>query len=271
MLNETNLILLFLSLQLALLWLTSAQAFSKDITEKLTQPIIWLSRIGFFTLLAAIIFRGITLNRFPLSNLYESLLFLALALSAVEIFLDLNRKAKAISIAVQLSVFAILALAFSLPEVQRAATPLLPALKSYWRWIHVPPLMLSYAFFLIAALLGGNILVQHYVFKREADKQGAILIDKCINFGFPLLSFGIITGAFWANLSWGNLWQWDPKENLALISWLLYAALIHLRVNGKLSNIFLSWMTLLGSLAIFITYIGINYLNFGGLHTYANT
>jgi ABC-type transport system involved in cytochrome c biogenesis permease subunit len=93
-------------------------------------------------------------------------------------------------------------------------------------------------------------------------------MNRSIDVGFPLLTFGIVTGAIWANESWGNLWQWDPKENLAFVTWLCYAIYLHLRANDKASTNGLAWISIVGMCATLLTYIGVNVLNFGGLHTY---
>jgi ABC-type transport system involved in cytochrome c biogenesis permease subunit len=154
-----------------------------------------------------------------------------------------------------------LAYALLLPESQKAAVPLLPALRSYWRWIHVPPLLVSYAFFGLA----GFASIAYLVRKRDHYQEA---IYRCVAMGFPLLTFGIVTGAIWANESWGNLWQWDPKENLALVTWFFYAAYLHLKLSDRASGKALAWLILVGAVATYMTYIGINQFDLGGLHTY---
>jgi len=105
----------------------------------------------------------------------------------------------------------------------------------------------------------------------EAVKRAAMYDDvgyRCVAVGFPLLTFGIITGGLWANHAWGSYWSWDPKESMALVTWLSYAAYIHLRIQRELSAEKLSVVAVLGLLLTLLTYLGFNSLGFGGLHSY---
>jgi TatA/E family protein of Tat protein translocase len=117
--------------------------------------------------------------------------------------------------------------------------PLLPALKSNWLIAHVITCFIGYAAFAVST--GLSIL---YLFKRSrsADSSAtgvlALIPDsrqldeinyQMILFGFLWLSLGIITGSVWANSAWGNYWSWDPKETWSLITWLIYAAVLHAR------------------------------------------
>jgi cytochrome c-type biogenesis protein CcsB len=89
-----------------------------------------------------------------------------------------------------------------------------------------------------------------------------------ILFGFLWLSLGIITGSVWANSAWGSYWSWDPKETWSLITWLIYAAMLHARsVKGWRGNR-VAWLSLLGFGCVLFTYFGVNFL-LSGLHSYA--
>ena len=91
---------------------------------------------------------------------------------------------------------------------------------------------------------------------------------RLIAVGFPLLTIGIITGGLWANHAWGTYWSWDPKESMALVTWLSYAAYIHLRIHRECSAEKLSLVAIAGLLLTLLTYLGFNALGFGGLHSY---
>jgi len=222
--------------------------------------IIFFSLIAFFLILS-LIFRGITLHRFPCSNLYESLLFFALGISLGNLLFYFKFRFYSLDWQISLSIITLLAYAIWLPSSQKDAIPLIPALDSYWRAIHVPALLFSYGFFIIAGFTGCLYLLKQNSLSLE-------IIYKCISFGFPLLTFGIVTGALWANHAWGNLWQWDPKENLALMTWFIYGAYLHLQISQKVSNKVLAWISVLGIFAIYMTYLGINHFDLGGLHSY---
>jgi len=176
-----------------------------------------------------------------------------------------------------LIIITLLASAIWLPSSQKEAVPLLPALNSYWRAIHVPALLISYGFLAISGICSVLYLIEDYKLSKLPPSKGTEsnklnffgeAIYRCTSFGFPLLTFGIVTGALWANHSWGNLWQWDPKENLALVTWFCYGAYLHLKLSGKARGRTLAWLNAVGVLAIYMTYIGINQFDLGGLHTY---
>jgi len=94
------------------------------------------------------------------------------------------------------------------------------------------------------------------------------LTYQMVVFGFLFLTIGIITGAVWANSAWGKYWTWDPKETWSLITWLIYAIFMHLRIMRGWSGRSLAYVSILGFLAVLFTYFGVNYL-LSGLHSYA--
>ena len=92
------------------------------------------------------------------------------------------------------------------------------------------------------------------------------LIYQCAVMGFVLLTLGIVTGSVWAHYAWGSYWSWDPKETWSLITWLIYAALLHARLVRRWQGRPLAFMAILGFVAVLFTYFGVNLLP--GLHTY---
>jgi cytochrome c-type biogenesis protein CcsB len=90
---------------------------------------------------------------------------------------------------------------------------------------------------------------------------------RVIAVGLPLLSLGIITGAMWAKEAWGAYWQWDPKETAALLSWIVYAAYMHLHTRPGLRGTFTAWISILGFVSIIFCYLGVN-IWISGLHSY---
>ncbi len=89
---------------------------------------------------------------------------------------------------------------------------------------------------------------------------------RMILLGFPILAFGIITGAMWANHAWGTYWSWDPKETASLMTWMFYAAYIHSRMSLNLKGKTSAILAIVGFVAVVFTYYGVNYLP--GLHSY---
>ncbi len=112
----------------------------------------------------------------------------------------------------------------------------------------------------------------------SGEKRGSPLsrlVPKTIEFGFPFLTLGIITGAVWANVAWGRYWGWDPKETWSLITWVVYALFLHVRFSGGLFGMkakslpqLQAILSVVGFLFVLFTYFGVNYL-LSGLHTYA--
>jgi cytochrome c-type biogenesis protein CcsB len=92
------------------------------------------------------------------------------------------------------------------------------------------------------------------------------LIYQSVVLGFVFLSLGIITGSVWAHYAWGSYWSWDPKETWSLITWLIYAAMLHVRFVRGWRGKRMAWMTLIGFVSVLFTYLGVNYLP--GLHSY---
>ena len=257
--------------------------------------------VSLLSLTIGLVLRGMALNFFPLTNLYESLVILAWAVIAVYLFLEWKYKIDSFGWIVSAFLLMVFLYATWLPESQKQIAPLVPALQSYWRVIHVPPLLVSYALFLIGAFSSAGYLIETKILNRLGNKENGNAINRvsmtkqisngvkinsyvneaserahffdevtyrCVTFGFPLLTIGIINGALWANHAWGALWQWDPKETMALVTWFIYAIYLHCRLNTKASLTTLSLISLIGIAMVYLTYLGVNQFNFGGLHTY---
>jgi cytochrome c-type biogenesis protein CcsB len=162
------------------------------------------------------------------------------------------------------------------PNISDRIQPLLPALKSNWLTVHVVTCFIGYAAFAIAFGLALMFLIK----KDDGDRGVTIwsrvperrildeLNHQMVLFGFLFLSAGIISGAVWANSAWGRYWGWDPKETWSLITWFVYATLLHARFmrgwRGKRIAVF----SMVGFAAVMITYFGVNYLP--GLHSYGS-
>jgi cytochrome c-type biogenesis protein CcsB len=156
--------------------------------------------------------------------------------------------------------------------------PLLPALKSNWLIAHVVTCFIGYAAFAVS--FGISILYITRESKRDISGGAHSLLPdlrqldeinyQMVLFGFLWLSLGIITGSVWADLAWGAYWSWDPKETWSLITWLIYAALLHARTMKGWRGNRVAWLSIIGFGCVLFTYFGVNFL-LGGLHSYANT
>jgi len=205
-------------------------------------------------------------GRAPLSNQYESLVFLLWAFIAIYLaFLHFSKR-EFEWLTPWVAVLALTGTAGA-SLLDRSISPLVPALQSNWLLLHVTSVMAGYAGFTLAFLVG---LAWLYNGAPEFAGRRAVL-DRlmyrgCLA-GFWLLSLGIITGAVWANSAWGSYWSWDPKETWSLITWLYYAVAVHLRRSRGWTGVKFAWAMTAGFVLVMFTYFGVNYL-LPGLHSY---
>lgn len=199
-------------------------------------------------------------GRIPLSNGYETMLFLALCIMALALFMS-RRFRPAIAFGFLLSGFTLLV--SYLGEMNPQITPLMPVLVSPWLSLHVSVIMMSYALFAFILLNG----VWALCIPREAERlmtYSQLMLYPAVF----LLAAGIFIGAVWANVSWGRYWGWDPKEVWALITLLIYALPLHGASlpwfrRPKCFHIYL----IVAFLTVLITYFGVNFF-LGGMHSY---
>jgi len=200
----------------------------------------------------------------PLSNFYESLVFFSWATVLVT-FVGIKGQARETVLAFVMPGAALmLGYASFSPGVENAIQPLIPALKSNWLAIHVITCFLGYASFFVASVFGIIILGS----SRPAEEMHALgaMFYRCVMIGFIFFTVGILTGSVWAQMAWGRYWGWDPKETWALITWLIYAAVLHERIRGGGMTRRVAVFSLVGLASVLFTYLGVNYLP--GLHSY---
>ncbi|EDP3280243.1 TPA: cytochrome c biogenesis protein CcsA [Campylobacter jejuni] len=211
----------------------------------------------------------------PWSNGYESMVYIAWALSLSGIFFS-RKSPIALSLTSILS--GVVLMVAHLSEMNPQITNLVPVLNSYWLSIHVSVITASYGFLGLCALLGIFTLFLMCFLKKDGKynlnilrniTEAARINEMAMIFGLCLLTVGNFLGAIWANESWGRYWSWDSKETWALVSILVYAAILHLRMIPKYCNqfVFALW-SMFAYWVIIMTYFGVNYF-LTGLHSYA--
>lgn len=224
-------------------------------------------------------------GHFPLSNLYDSLLFLAWGVLLIFIFLEKTIKLDLVGIIISPTVLSIVAFTgFCLPEELQKLKPLVPALQSNWLFMHVTVMIFSYAALIIGSLFATSFILYYYylnsfsfsldtnINSKEFSNQNVLnLVDnlsyRLIGVGFCLLTLGILSGAVWANETWGNYWSWDPKETWALITWLVFAMYLHTRLIHGFQGLKSAWIACCGFIVLWVCYLGVNLLG-EGLHSY---
>ncbi|HDX3774382.1 TPA: cytochrome c biogenesis protein CcsA [Campylobacter jejuni] len=220
-------------------------------------------------------FRAYLSGHAPWSNGYESMVYIAWALSLSGIFFS-RKSPIALSLTSILS--GVVLMVAHLSEMNPQITNLVPVLNSYWLSIHVSVITASYGFLGLCALLGIFTLFLMCFLKKDGKYNLNILRniteatrinEMAMIFGLCLLTVGNFLGAIWANESWGRYWSWDSKETWALVSILVYAAILHLRMIPKYCNqfVFALW-SMFAYWVIIMTYFGVNYF-LTGLHSYA--
>ncbi len=238
-----------------------------------------LSRIGRGGLIGgfclhslALFWRIMESGRAPLTNLHESLSFFAWAILGIYLLLYLRYRLEVLAAFVSPVAVILMILASLFPK---EIVPVAPILDSFWLPIHVTLAIIGNAMFALAFAAGIMYLIQERQIKSK--KIGAfyrrlpalkVLDDlnyRCLTLGFPLLTLGIITGSIWAESAWGSYWTWDPKETWSLITWFLYAALLHGRLTvgwrGRKAAIF----AISGFGLLIFTFLGVNLL-LAGMH-----
>ena len=212
----------------------------------------------------------------PLSNLYESLVFFAGTIILIYLFIERKYQNRVIGAFTTPLAFLALAYASLSPNISDRIQPLIPALKSNWLIAHVIACFIGYGAFAVAC----GVSFMYLVKQKSSDNKSSMLnllpdVDilddlnhRLVMFGFLFLSVGIITGAVWAYSAWGRYWGWDPKETWSLITWFVYATLLHARMmrgwRGKRTAI----LSISGFAAVLFTYFGVNLLP--GLHSYGS-
>ena len=241
--------------------------------------------------------RWIVSGHFPISNLYESLYFLVWGISLGQLLVEKEFQTPIIpAIAIPIELLTVAFACFVLPDDLRLSSNLVPALRSSWLIMHVSVVMLSYAALIIGSLLSASVLFidnrQPLQIRSSSTGIGGFKISNTLTInsiiepikfshseeldtlsyrsilvGFVLLTLGLITGAIWANEAWGTWWSWDPKETWAFISWLFYAAYLHMRISKGWQGRRPALLASIGFFVILICYLGVNFLGIG-LHSY---
>lgn len=257
------------------------------------------ARVGFWSVVAAnsalfilLTLRWFESGHFPLSNLYESLLFLTWTLTFFHVLLrrTMSDETDSIgSITAPTALFVDAFANFSLPTDMQRASALVPALKSNWLMMHVTVMILSYGALIFGSLLAIGFLIvtaripssEFGVSKESIDPNEAgfstarlewaetldNLSYRLLGIGFPLLTVGILSGAVWANEAWGSYWSWDPKETWALLTWFVFAIYLHTRITKNWQGKKPATIASFGFFMVWVCYLGVNLLG-EGLHSY---
>lgn len=265
-------ILFYTTLVLYLLAMCTYFIFFALKQEKLSKLSKFIFTVAFISHTLALVTRGIGAGRLPMTNQYEfaSSFAWGIALCYLIFLYKFNFDALG-SFVTPIIIIIIGYAALQNKEVKS----LMPALQSNWLAIHVSTAIIAYGAFGVACAVSLMFVLKDKYEQNEFWKKHVPTKEKmdmisyrAVSLGFMFLTFCIITGAIWAEQAWGAYWSWDPKETWALITWIIYAIYLHLRINkgwrGKQAAMF----AIIGFACVIFTYIGVNTL-LPGVHSYA--
>jgi len=243
-------------------------------TKTTSRIMLSLVVAGFALHTANIIARYVISGHIPIANLHEASSFFSWCIVLLFFYLEYRYKLGLLGAFIMPVVFILMLSSSMLP---RKIEPLSPVLQSYWLGIHTMLAFLGDAAFAMAFGIGLMYLIQeHYVkskhlgglFRKLPSLQILDEINyRLITIGFPLLTLAIITGALWAESAWGSYWRWDPKEVWSLITWFIYALVLHVRLTAGWRGKRAAILSIIGFCAVLFTFFGVNLL-LKGLHSF---
>ncbi len=227
---------------------------------------------GFLIHLYGFYLRCVIAGRPPVSNMYESIIWVSWAVAFFSLILFAFYRAFLIPFAASLVALIALLTAESFPAfLNPSITPLVPVLRSnLWLTIHVMTITLSYGAFALAWGIG-HFVVFSFVFqpeKIERNRRLSFYLYRAVQIGIVLLASGTVLGGVWANYSWGRFWGWDPKETWALIALLGYLAVLHGRFAGWLGTFGTAVGCVVAFIGVVMAWYGVNFVLAAGLHSY---
>ncbi|CAN5372778.1 c-type cytochrome biogenesis protein CcsB [soil metagenome] len=238
-----------------------------------------LTVLGWLVLLAGVATRALAAQRVPWGNMYE--FAITGGVIVVGGYLLLVKTSQIQWLGPLITGFTVVVLGSSI-LVYVPAGPLVPALDSYWLYIHVAAAMIGGSGFLVGASASALYLVKARAENRtsEPDRVGYIwrlptseamdqLAYRANAFAFPIWTFAaLIAGPIWAQYAWGRYWGWDPKEVWAFITWVIYAGYLHARATAGWRGKAAAFIALVGFASFLFNFVGVN-LFIAGLHSYA--
>jgi cytochrome c-type biogenesis protein CcsB len=210
----------------------------------------------------------------PWSDAYESMIYVSWATMGIGL---LFAKKSDLTLASTSFVTSMILMIAHWNWMDPSIANLVPVLDSYWLMIHVSIIVGSYGPFALGMILGIVALILMVISTRANSSliknklsEITIINELALTIGLVMLTIGNFLGGMWANESWGRYWGWDPKETWALISILIYAFVLHMRLIPKMRGQWLfNLMSIVAFASIVMTYFGVNFY-LVGLHSYAS-
>ena len=239
--------------------------------ETLSRTALILQTLGLVLHTAALILRGVAAGRLPLTNQYEFATSFSWGISLVSLIFILKFHFPVLGAFASPVNFLIIGYA---AMQSKEIHELMPALRSNWLGFHVSTAIIAYGAFGVSFVIGIIFLIRDrlrekgFLDQHIPDKEKLDLISyRSVCLGLLFLTFTIVTGAIWAERAWGSYWSWDPKETWSLVTWIVYATYLHLRIRGGWRGRSAAIFAVIGFVCVMFTYIGVNTL-LPGVHSY---
>jgi len=215
---------------------------------------------GWLLLTVGLVRRGLAAGHWPLTNRYEFALCFAWAIVIIHLLLEASRREKDAGAFVLAAALLVATYAVTRPADARAIAPLLPALRSVWLQVHVSTAAVGYGAFGVAAGLGAARWIGDW--RPEIGDRAEVerAMERTVALGFPWLTLSILTGAIWAQNAWGRYWGWDPKETWALVTWLWYLLILHVRSLRRWRGRRLAALVVAGFGVVLFAFVGVPWL-----------
>ncbi|MEU7865497.1 c-type cytochrome biogenesis protein CcsB [Dactylosporangium sp. NPDC049140] len=240
---------------------------------------IVLMVLGYLTHLGALVTRGIAAERAPWGNMYEFVM-MATAVGMTAWLFTVVRRPNLRHLGLFVTLVAAILLSIAGMSLYVPVGPLVPALHSYWLVIHVGAASTASGIFLVGFVAAAMHLIRmgydagrtrfpYSLGERLPEPEVLERVTFRVHaFAFPIWTFGVISGAIWAEAAWGRYWNWDPKEIWSFIAWVVYACYLHARSTPSVSRRVTSWIAVIGWATMLVNLFGVN-LVANGLHSYA--
>jgi cytochrome c-type biogenesis protein CcsB len=233
-----------------------------------------LAVLGALLHVASIATRGLATGRWPIGNMYEFISMVTFA-AVVTWLVMLRRTPGARAAAPWVLLLVVVLMTIAGTAIYTPAGPVMPALKSYWLPVHVTAIAVSSGLLLVSGMASLLFLLRSWdrVPAALAERLPATdLLDRVayriMIVAFPLYTFAVVAGAVWAESAWGRFWGWDPKETVAFVAWVIYAAYLHARATAGWRTGRAAWVNVAGFATMIFNLFFIN-LVVAGLHSYA--
>ncbi|GAA2734642.1 c-type cytochrome biogenesis protein CcsB [Pedococcus aerophilus] len=231
--------------------------------------------LGGMLLLVSVVLRGLSVERWPLGNMFEFAVMGSMFTSIAFSVWATKRDLRWLGLFITGPILLVLGMAVRVWYTE--AAELLPSLQSYWLIIHVTVAVLATAIFTLGAAATAIYLVKDAfarsgrssVLDRFPDTASLERTAYGLHIvAFPLWTFTLIAGAIWARQAWASYWNWDPKEVWTFVIWVVYAAYLHSRATSGISRQTASYIALAGYACIIVNFAVVNVF-FVGQHSYS--